>query len=83
MHMPVVIDVERRGDKEVDGGFRVSGKGVNLWVRIYRTDYGTRARITISYHDGAGWVNTPPLWIDGETCREISTRLDRIAKTLT
>jgi len=81
--MPIVMDVERRGDRELDGGFRVSGKGVNLWVRVYHTDYGTKARITVSYNDGEKWINTPPLWIDKDTCREISSRLDRIFKTLT
>ena len=35
--MPIVVDVERRGDRETGGGFRVSGRGVNLWVRVYQT----------------------------------------------
>ena len=81
--MPIVMDVERRGDRELDGGFRVSGKGVNLWVRVYQTDYGVKARITVSYNDGVNWINTPPLWIDKETCMEISSRLERISQTLT
>ncbi|RLI05210.1 hypothetical protein DRO22_03095, partial [Candidatus Bathyarchaeota archaeon] len=62
--MPIVMDVERRGDRELGGGFRVSGRGVNLWVRVYQTDYGTKARITVSYSDGVNWINTPPLWVD-------------------
>ena len=72
-----------RGDRELGGGFRVSGRGVNLWVRVYQTDYGTKARITVSYSDGVNWINTPPLWIDKKTCMEISSRLERISQTLT
>ena len=81
--MPIVMDVERRGDRELGGGFRVSGRGVNLWVRVYQTDYGTKARITVSYSDGVNWINTPPLWVDKKICMEISSRLDRISQTLT
>lgn len=29
--MPVIVDVEKRARKKVEGTFKISGKGVNLW----------------------------------------------------
>lgn len=81
--MPIILDVERSGDKELSGGFRVSGRGVNLWVRIYQTDYGRRVRVTMSYFDGARWVNTPPLWMDSELCQRFAGRLNTLSRVLT
>ena len=81
--MPVIMDVERSSDKELSGGFRISGKGVNLWVRVYQTDFGRRMRLTISFFDGVRWVNTPPLWIDRRLCERIIARLSMLSEVLT
>jgi hypothetical protein len=50
--MPFIADVERTGEKEVEGAFKISAKGVNLWVRIYRTNFGGRVKVTVSYVEG-------------------------------
>jgi len=55
---------------------------VNLWVRIYQTDYGRRVRLTISYNDGVKWVNTPPLWMGRSLLKEFIERLNRVSATL-
>jgi hypothetical protein len=47
--MPFIADVERTGEKEVEGAFKISAKGVNLWVRVYRTNFGGRVKVTVSY----------------------------------
>lgn len=52
--MPFLVDVNKSGDKDLEGAFKISGKGVNLWVRVYSANYGNRARITVSYIDGDG-----------------------------
>jgi len=56
--MPFIVDVEKSGDKEVEGAFKISAKNVNLWVRICNTGYGKRARITMSYLEDGVWKNT-------------------------
>ena len=81
--MPVLMDVEKSSDKELSGGFRVSGKGVNLWVRVYQTDFGRRMRVTISFFDGGRWVNTPPIWIGRRLCERIIARLSMLSEVLT
>jgi len=80
--MPVIIDVEKSGGKELDGGFRVSGRDVNLWIRVYDTEYGRRVRLTISYNDGYRWINTPPLWMDRSLLEEFIMRLNKLSNTL-
>ena len=78
--MPVVIKIEKRGEKEIEGGFKVVAKNVNMWVRIYRTVVGIRCRISFSYLDEKGkWKNTPPIWVNGELAREIGENFVRIA----
>ena len=81
--MPVIVDLEKKGEKEVSGGFRLSAKKVNLWVRIYETNFGKRARITVSYFNGERWVNTPPIWLNRELCMELSRKLAEISEKLT
>ncbi len=81
--MTIIVDVERKGSRELSGGFRVSGRKVNLWVRIYDTEFGRRVRITMSYHDGVRWVNTPPIWLNKDLCVEVSERLRKISEKLT
>lgn len=81
--MPFLIEVKKSSEKELSGGFRLSGRGVNLWVRIYQTEFGKRARLTISFFDGVKWINTPPLWIDGELCGKLAERLQSISRMLT
>jgi len=81
--MPVLMNVERSSGKELSGGFRVSGRGVNLWVRVYQTDYGRRVRVTMSYFDEGRWVNTPPLWMDRELLERFTGRLNALSKVLT
>ncbi len=81
--MTVIVDVESRGARELSGGFKVSGRKVNLWVRIYDTEYGRKARITISFHDGTRWINTPPIWLNKNLCEELSLRLRKISEKLT
>lgn len=80
--MPVIVDVERSGVKELEGGFRVSGRNVNLWVRVYETEYGRRVRLTVSYNDGYRWVNTPPLWMDKRLLDKFVDRLGRLSARL-
>ncbi len=81
--MPVIVDVEKSGEKEVDGAFKISGKGVNLWVRIYNTGYGSRARITVSYLENGIWKNTPALWIDKRLCAQLAQKLQKLEGKLT
>lgn len=81
--MPILLDIERSSDKELGGGFRISGKGVNLWVRVYQTEYGRRVRLTVSYYDGMRWINTPPLWMDKELLERFIWRLNALSKALT
>ena len=81
--MPVIVDVEKGGEKEVEGAFKISGKGVNLWVRIYNTEYGKRARITVSYLEGGVWKNTPAIWIDRKLCAQLAEKLLKIEAELT
>lgn len=80
--VPVIVDVERSGEKELEGGFRVSGRNVNLWVRVYETEYGRRVRLTVSYNDGYRWINTPPIWLGKNLLDELVARLSRISATL-
>jgi len=81
--MPFLVDVKKSGDKEFEGAFKISGKGVNLWVRIYSTNYGNKARITVSYLEGTEWKNTPALWIDKKLCTQLSERLKKLTDNLT
>ncbi len=81
--LPVIVDVERSSAKELDGGFRVSGKGINLWIRVYQTDYGKRVRITISYLEDGRWITTPALWIDKTLMDRFLSRLSIISSVLT
>jgi hypothetical protein len=32
--MPIILDVERTGEREVEGAFKISAKGVNLWLTL-------------------------------------------------
>lgn len=80
--MPIIVDVGKSSGKELEGGFRVSGRDVNLWVRVYDTEYGKRVRLTISYNDGYKWINTPPLWLDRNLLGEFITRLNRLFSNL-
>jgi hypothetical protein len=77
--MPVIVDVEKRGEKELDGAFKISAKGVNMWVRIYRTDYGNRAKLAVSYLEANGWKSTPAIWLDGQTCAQLAEKLKKLA----
>jgi len=81
--MTVIVDIEKKGVREISGGFKVSGKKVNLWVRIYDTEFGRKARITVSFYDGTRWVNTPPIWLNKNLCEELSIRLRRVSEKLT
>ena len=81
--MPIIMDVGKSSGKELEGGFRVSGRDVNLWVRIYETEYGRRVRLTVSYNDGHRWINTPPLWMDKNLLEEFIMRLGKLSNTLT
>jgi len=81
--LPVIVNVERSSTKELDGGFRVSGKGVNLWIRVYQTDYGKRVRITVSYLKEGRWITTPALWIDKTLMDRFLKRLKSISSVLT
>lgn len=81
--MPVIVDVEKSGDKELDGAFKISGKGVNLWVRIYNTGYGNKARITVSYLEDGVWKNTPAIWIDKRLCSKFVEKLLKLEGKLT
>jgi hypothetical protein len=63
----------------LEGSFKISGKGVNLWVRIYRTDYGNRVKLTVSYLEANEWRNTPAIWLDGRTCAQLVERLKKLA----
>jgi len=84
--MVFIEDVERSNENEVEGGFRVSGRNVTLWVRPYQTRFGYRLRLTVSFRDeaaGGGWVNTPALWLDGKAVEEFARRLtDLSMKTI-
>ncbi|RLF10725.1 MAG: hypothetical protein DRJ69_02755 [Thermoprotei archaeon] len=80
--VPVIVDIERGSEKELEGGFRVSGRNVNLWVRVYHTNYGKRVRLTVSYNDGYRWVNTPPIWLGRDLLDELVARLSRISAML-
>lgn len=80
--MPVIIDVGKSSEKEIGGGFRVSGRDVNLWVRVYDTEYGRRVRLTVSYNDGYRWINTPPLWMDRNLLEEFIMRLGKLSDAL-
>lgn len=80
--MTVIVDVERKGVRELSGGFKVSGRKVNLWVRIYDTEFGRKVRITVSFYDGIRWVNTPPIWLNKSLCEEFSARLKSISEKL-
>ncbi len=80
--MPFISDVERKGEREVEGSFKISAKGVNLWVRIYRTSFGGRVKLTVSYLDGERWRQTPAIWLDGKTCAQLAERLKNIANKL-
>jgi len=80
--MPFIADVETTGDKEVEGAFKISTKGVNLWVRIYRTSFGGRVKVTVSYLEGNEWKNTPAIWLDAKTCAQLAERLKNIADKL-
>ena len=80
--MPVIVDVGKSSEKELEGSFRVSGRDVNLWVRVYDTEYGRRVRLTISYNDGYRWINTPPLWMDKNLLEEFIMRLGKLSNTL-
>jgi len=81
--VPFIVDVEKSGDKEVEGAFKISAKNVNLWVRIYNTGYGKRARITISYLEDGVWKNTPPIWMDKKLCVQLAEKLLKIEGKLT
>ena len=80
--MPFIADVERTGDREVEGAFKISAKGVNLWVRIYRTNFGGRVKVTLSYFEGNEWKQTPAIWLDGKTCAQLAERLKNISSKL-
>jgi hypothetical protein len=77
------VNVEKRGERELEGSFKISGKGVNLWVRVYSTNYGKTARITISYLDGSHWKNTPALWINKRLCLQLAERIKKLEDKLT
>ncbi|MEM0313703.1 MAG: hypothetical protein QW056_02275 [Candidatus Bathyarchaeia archaeon] len=81
--MPIIVDVEKSGEKELDGAFRISAKGVNLWVRIYNTGYGGRARITVSYFEDGVWKTTPAIWIDKNLCNQLIEKLLMLEEKLT
>jgi len=81
--MPFMVEVEKTGKKEVEGAFKISAKGVNLWVRIYNTEYGSRARITMSYLEDGVWKNTPAIWMDKELCAQLIEKLLKIEGKLT
>ena len=55
---------------------------MNLWVRIYRTNFGEKVKITISYLEGNEWKNTPPIWLDKKTCTQLAERLKNVAEKL-
>ena len=74
--------VGKSSEKEIGGGFRVSGRNVNLWVRVYDTEYGRRVRLTVSYNDGYRWINTPPLWMDRNLLEEFIMRLGKLSDAL-
>jgi hypothetical protein len=80
--MPFIADVERSSEKEVEGAFKISAKGVNLWVRVYRTNFGGRVKVTVSYLEGNGWKQTPAIWLDAKTCAQLAERLKNIADKL-
>lgn len=80
---PFLVNVEKSGERELEGSFKISGKGVNLWVRVYSTNYGKRARVTVSYFDGSQWKNTPALWIDKKLYTQLSEHLKKLADNLT
>ena len=80
--MPFISDVERSSDKEVEGAFKISAKGVNLWVRIYKTNFGGRVKVTVSYLEGNGWKQSPAIWLDAKTCTQLAERLKNIANKL-
>ena len=81
--MPIIVDVEKGGEKEVEGAFKISGKGVNLWVRIYNTGYGKSARITVSYLEDGVWKNTPAIWVDRKLCSKLVEKLLKLEEKLT
>jgi hypothetical protein len=80
--MPFIADIERLSEKEVEGAFKISAKGVNLWVRAYRTNFGGRVKVTVSYVEGNEWKNTPAIWLDAKTCAQLAERLKNIAAKL-
>jgi len=80
--MPFITDVERSSDKEVEGAFKISAKGVNMWFRIYKTNFGDRVKITVSYLEGNVWKQTPAIWLDAKTCTQLAERLKNIASKL-
>jgi len=82
MAVPFIADVERTSDKEVEGAFKISAKGVNLWVRIYRTSFGGRVKVTVSYLEGGEWKQSPAIWLDAKTCIQLAERLKNIASKL-
>jgi hypothetical protein len=45
--------------------------GINLWVKAYSTNYGNKARITVSYLEEAEWRNTLALWLNKRLCIQL------------
>ena len=80
--MTVIVDIEKKSSRELSGGFKVSSRKVNLWVRVYDTEFGRKVRITMSFHNGVRWVNTPPIWLNKDLCEEFSQRLRKISEKL-
>jgi hypothetical protein len=80
--MPFIVDVEKSGEKEIEGAFKISAKGVNLWVRIYRTDYGNRVKLSISFIDANVWKHTPAIWLDRKTIAQLTEKLQNIVNKL-
>lgn len=80
--MPFISDVEKRGVNEIEGAFKIAGKDVNLWVRVYQTEFGKKAKITVSYKEADGWKNTPALWIDRNLCLQLAEKLKRLAESM-
>jgi hypothetical protein len=54
--------------------------GINLWVKAYSTNYGNKARITVSYLEEAEWKNTLALWLNKKLCIQLTERLKKACK---
>jgi hypothetical protein len=81
--MPFLKKIEARSNKEIEGGFQLTSKDVNIWVRLYKTEIGLRIRLTTSFRNEEGkWINTPPIWIDKELANELSEAFSELSKKM-